>query len=123
MNKIDGGVLSTKGFRGGMTTMGIKASGKPDLALLWSESPAKIAALFTVNSVQAAPVQLSKKHCADHDVRAIVVNSGNANCMTGEAGKQHAQTMADDTAVLLNIKPEQVLVASTGIIGKPVPID
>jgi glutamate N-acetyltransferase/amino-acid N-acetyltransferase len=123
MNKIDGGVLSTKGFRGGMTTMGIKASGKPDLALLWSESPAKIAALFTVNSVQAAPVQLSKKHCADHDVRAIVVNSGNANCMTGEAGKQHAQTMADDTAVLLNIKPEQVLVASTGIIGKPLPID
>jgi glutamate N-acetyltransferase/amino-acid N-acetyltransferase len=123
MNKIDGGVLSAKGFRGGMTTMGIKASGKPDLALLWSESPAKIAALFTVNSVQAAPVQLSKKHCADHDVRAIVVNSGNANCMTGEAGKQHAQTMADDTAVLLNIKPEQVLVASTGIIGKPLPID
>jgi glutamate N-acetyltransferase/amino-acid N-acetyltransferase len=123
MNKIDGGVLSTKGFRGGMTTMGIKASGKPDLALLWSESPAKIAALFTVNSVQAAPVQLSKKHCADHDVRAIVVNSGNANCMTGEAGKQHAQTMADDTAVLLSIKPEQVLVASTGIIGKPLPID
>jgi glutamate N-acetyltransferase/amino-acid N-acetyltransferase len=123
MNKIDGGVLSAKGFRGGMTTMGIKASGKPDLALLWSESPAKIAALFTVNSVQAAPVQLSKKHCADHDVRAIVVNSGNANCMTGEAGKQHAQTMADDTAVLLSIKPEQVLVASTGIIGKPLPID
>jgi glutamate N-acetyltransferase/amino-acid N-acetyltransferase len=123
MNKIDGGVLSTKGFRGGMTTMGIKASGKPDLALLWSESPAKIAALFTVNSVQAAPVQLSKKHCADHDVRAIVVNSGNANCMTGEAGKQHAQTMADDTAVLLSIRPEQVLVASTGIIGKPLPID
>jgi glutamate N-acetyltransferase/amino-acid N-acetyltransferase len=123
MNKIDGGVLAAKGFKAGTAAAGIKKSGGPDVALLWSESPSKVAALFTVNSVQAAPVQLSKKHCAGHDVRAVVANSGNANCMTGAAGKRHAGQMADDTAKLLGIRPEQVLVASTGIIGKPLPID
>lgn len=123
MNKIDGGVLAAKGFKAGTAAAGVKAAGGPDVALLWSENPSVTAALFTQNSVLAAPVQLSKQNCADHDIRAIVVNSGNANCMTGEEGKQHSQTMADDAASLLKIKPEQVLVASTGIIGKPLPID
>jgi glutamate N-acetyltransferase/amino-acid N-acetyltransferase len=90
---------------------------------VWSEVPATAAALFTQNSVVAAPVTLSRKHVAAHEIRAIVVNSGNANCMTGREGETHAEQMAQDTAQALNIAPEAVLVASTGIIGRPLPIE
>ena len=123
MKKTDGGVLAAKGFKAGTATAGIKVAGGPDVALIWSEVPAHTAALFTQNSVVAAPVQLSQTNCRDHNVRAIVVNSGNANCMTGAEGKQHAQQMAEDTAELLGIQSGEVLVASTGIIGKPLPIN
>lgn len=123
MNKIDGGILAAKGFSAGAAAAGIKAAGGPDVALIWSETPAHTAALFTLNSVQAAPVQLSRRHCKAHDVRAVVVNSGNANCMTGDEGKRNAEQMAQDAAGLLEIKPGEVLVASTGIIGKPLPVD
>ncbi len=123
MNKIDGGALVAQGFKAGTAAAGIKAVAGLDIGLLWSETSAITAAIFTQNSIQAAPVQLSKKYCQDHKIQAIVVNSGNANCMTGEKGKQHAQQMADKSAQLLNIKSEEVLVASTGIIGKELPID
>lgn len=123
MKKVDGGILAPKGFRAGTATAGIKAAGGPDVALVWSESVAVTAALFTRNSVLAAPVLLSRKNCEDHNVRAIVVNSGNANCMTGTEGKRHAAQMAQDAAELLGIPAGEVLVASTGIIGKPLPID
>jgi glutamate N-acetyltransferase/amino-acid N-acetyltransferase len=124
MKKIDGGILAAKGFRAGAAAAGIKSSGDLDVGLLWSETPAVTAAIFTQNSVLAAPVQLSRQHCQDHTVRAVVVNSGNANCMTGEEGKLHAQQMTEDTAELLgDIDQEEVMVASTGIIGRPLPID
>jgi glutamate N-acetyltransferase/amino-acid N-acetyltransferase len=123
VKKIDGGILAARGFKTGAAEAGVKAAGGLDVGLLWSESPAIIAAVFTQNSVVAAPVLLSRENCKDHKVQAIVVNSGNANCMTGDDGKKHAAQMADDTAALLNIDPTQVLVASTGIIGRPLPID
>jgi glutamate N-acetyltransferase/amino-acid N-acetyltransferase len=123
VKKIDGGILAAKGFKAGTGAAGIKAKGGPDVALIWSETPAVTAAVFTQNSVLAAPVQLSKSNCQDHKMRAIVVNSGNANCMTGTEGKRHAEQMAQDTARLLSISADEVLVASTGIIGKPLPID
>lgn len=123
MKKIDGGILAAKGFKAGTATAGIKAAGGPDVALIWSDTPAAMAALFTQNSVVGAPVQLSKVHCQDHNVRAIVVNSGNANCMTGAEGLRHAKQMTQDTAQLLGVSDDQVLVASTGFIGKPLPID
>lgn len=123
MKQADGGILAPKGFRAGVAAAGIKAAGGLDLAVVWSETPAATAAIFTQNSVVAAPVVLSRQHCRDHNVRAIIVNSGNANCMTGAAGKTHAQQMADDTAKLLAIDPSEVLVASTGIIGHELPID
>lgn len=122
MNKIDGGILAAQGFKAGAAAAGIKAGGLPDIALVWSETPAATAALFTRNSVAAAPVQLSRQHCQDHKVSAIIVNSGNANCMTGAEGERHAEQMAEDTAALLGITSDEVLVASTGIIGKPLPI-
>lgn len=123
MKKIEGGIVAAKGFKAGTATAGIKAAGGPDVALIWSEVPAVTAALFTQNSIVAAPVRLSRQNCQDHNVRAVVVNSGNANCMTGVEGKQHAKQMAQDTAQLLAIPADEVLVASTGIIGKPLPID
>jgi glutamate N-acetyltransferase/amino-acid N-acetyltransferase len=123
MKKLNGGVLSAKGFKTGASASGVKADGKLDVGLLYSTAPAITAAIFTQNSIVAAPVQLSKQHVADHKIQAIVANSGNANCMTGEAGKAHAAQMARDAADLLNIDENEILVASTGIIGKPLPID
>jgi glutamate N-acetyltransferase/amino-acid N-acetyltransferase len=123
MKKLDGGILAAKGFKTGAAEAGIKADGGLDVGLVWSEVPAVTAAIFTQNSVLAAPVQLSQQHARDHQIRAVVVNSGNANCMTGDEGKQHAAQMAQDTAGLLNIDENEVLVASTGIIGKPLLID
>ena len=123
MKKIDGGILVAKGFKAGAAAAGIKQAGGLDVGLVWSETPATTSAVFTQNSILAAPVQLSKQHCQDHKVRALVINSGNANCMTGDEGKTHAEQMAQDTARLLNIDKDEVLVASTGIIGKPLPIN
>jgi glutamate N-acetyltransferase/amino-acid N-acetyltransferase len=123
MKKIDGGVLAAQGFKAGTAAAGIKAAGGLDVGLLWSETPAVTAAIFTQNSIVAAPVTLSQQNCRDHSVQAIVVNSGNANCMTGAEGMEHAGQMAADTAKLLNISDSEILVASTGIIGRPLPSD
>lgn len=123
MNKTDGGILAAKGFKGGAAAAGVKTAGGLDIALIWSEVPAKTAAVFTNNSVTAAPVQISKLHCRDRDVRAVVVNSGNANCMTGVKGRLDAERMAQDAAGPLNVDKDEVLVASTGIIGRELPMD
>jgi glutamate N-acetyltransferase/amino-acid N-acetyltransferase len=122
MTETDGGILAAKGFKAGVAAAGINAPDRPDVALIWSETPAVGAAVFTQNSVVAAPVRLSREHAAHHTIRAIVVNSGNANCVTGKEGEAHARQMADITAQLLDLPLEQLLVASTGIIGRPLPI-
>jgi len=123
MKKVAGGILAAKGFKAGSAEAGVKAAGGLDLGIVWCETPGATAAIFTQNSILAAPVQLSQPHAKNRDARAIVVNSGNANCMTGEEGKLHAGQMIRDTAKLLGIDEAKVLVASTGIIGKPLPID
>ena len=123
MNKVSGGILAAKGYKTGVAAAGVKAAGGLDIGLLWSEAPAVTAAIFTQSSLVAAPVVLSREHVQGHHVCAVIVNSGNANCMTGDQGKQHAQQMADKAAQVLDIEANQVLVASTGIIGKPLPID
>lgn len=123
MKKIEGGVLAAKGFGAGAAAAGIKAGGSTDVALLWSDGPATAAAIFTKNSVQAAPVRLSRRNMANHGVRSVVVNSGNANCMTGKEGEKHASRMAEETAAALGVGADEVLVASTGIIGRPLPIE
>lgn len=123
MNKISGGILAAKGFAAGAAAAGVKADGGLDVALLWSDGPATAAAIFTQNSIKAAPVQLSQKNCRDHDIRAIVVNSGNANCMTGKEGQRHAEQMAQTAAQAVGVDASQILVASTGIIGRPLAID
>jgi glutamate N-acetyltransferase/amino-acid N-acetyltransferase len=120
-----GGVASARGFRAAGISAGIKPTRKLDLALLVSDAPATAAAVFTLNKAQAAPVTVSKQHlAATHGiVRAIIVNSGCANACTGEAGLTAAREMAAETAKLVGCPTEQVLVASTGVIGVELPMD
>ena len=120
---ISGGVTTPQGFRAAGISAGIKQSAL-DLALLVSDVPATAAAVFTTNLAQAAPVLVSREHLTrSHGVaRAIVVNSGCANACTGDEGMQAAREMAGETARLVGCPVEQVLVASTGVIGVALPI-
>ncbi len=119
ITSIDGGVAAPRGFRAAGLACGIKASGKPDLALVVSDTPASAAAVFTTNQAQAAPVLVSKAHLAATGGRAlaIVSNSGCANACTGPQGMADATEMAALTATALGCAAEDVLVASTGVIG------
>ncbi|HEX3645966.1 MAG TPA: bifunctional glutamate N-acetyltransferase/amino-acid acetyltransferase ArgJ [Vicinamibacterales bacterium] len=125
LSLIPGGVATPRGFRAAGISAGIKASGNPDLALLVADQPAQIAAVFTTNKVLAAPVLVSQDHLARSGgtVRAIVVNSGCANACTGDAGMRDAREMTAETARLVGCPVEQVLVASTGVIGVGLPMD
>ena len=110
------------GFKASGLSSGIKKSGKPDLALFYSLLSAKASGLFTANKIAAAPVVLCKSYLKKNkDFRAIIVNSGNANCFNGKAGLSDAQKTADALAKYLKIKKDAVLVGSTGIIGKRLP--
>jgi glutamate N-acetyltransferase/amino-acid N-acetyltransferase len=122
---IEGGVTAPRGFRAAGTSAGIKANGGLDLALIVSDTPAQAAAVFTTNLAIAAPVVVSREHLARSggSVRAVVVNSGCANACTGEEGLQVARDMAFETARLVDCPVEQVLVASTGVIGVALPIE
>jgi glutamate N-acetyltransferase/amino-acid N-acetyltransferase len=122
---LSGGVTAPGGFRAAGISAGIKANGNLDLALIVSDAPATAAAVFTINRAQAAPVMVSRQHLQQSGglVRAIIVNSGCANACTGEAGMQVARGMAAETARLVNCPVEQVLVASTGVIGVDLPLD
>jgi len=120
-----GGVTAPQGFKAAGVSAGIKAAGGLDLALLVSDTPASAAAVFTTSRAQAAPVVVSREHLARTGgaARAIVVNSGCANACTGDEGLRVAREMAKDTAALVGCPPEQVLVASTGVIGVALPIE
>ncbi|MCL2070475.1 MAG: bifunctional glutamate N-acetyltransferase/amino-acid acetyltransferase ArgJ [Treponema sp.] len=123
MKEINGGVCAPKGFRAGGIFCGIKPSSqKRDLALIYSEKLCNAAAVFTKNRVKAASVQLTQKHISAGLLRAIIANSGNANACTGDAGHAAARKMAELAADLFAISPGHVAVASTGVIGVPLPI-
>ncbi len=125
MNFInDGNVTSPQGFLAAGVCAGLKRSGRPDLALIFSKSPATCAGAFTTNAFAAAPV----KYCrtvlkASTTVQAVVINSGNANACTGKSGDDDTQTMADTVAGHLGLSPSDVLVFSTGLIGESLPMD
>ncbi len=120
---IRGGVTAPKGFFASGIKAGIKKSMRRDLALLYSEVPAIAAAAFTTNRIQASPVKVSKHHLSGKLHQAIIVNSGNANCANGKAGDRDASLMAKYTAEALALDKKETLVASTGIIGKYLPIE
>jgi len=107
------------GFKANGLACGLKKSGKLDLALIYSQFPAKASAKFTTNSIIAAPLIVCKEHLrSSKRFQAILVNSGNANCFTGKTGIKDAQATAGYLAQELNIAKKSVLVNSTGIIGK-----
>ena len=116
---IAGGVAAPNGFRAAGVACGIKASGRPDLALIVADTPASAAGVFTTNLAQAAPVLVSRRHldAARGTARAIVVNSGCANACTGSDGLRDAEEMARLAAERVASDPSAVLVASTGVIG------
>ncbi len=120
----EGTVTSPEGFFAGATSAGInkKAEDKPDLGVLFSEAPCVAAALFTTNRIKAAPVVLSQQKLKKGRAGAVVVNSGCANACTGERGIKDAAEMAELTAEGIGMSPEDVLVASTGVIGVPLPM-
>ena len=125
VSAISGGVTTPRGFRAAGVSAGIKANGGLDLALLVCDGPAQAAAVFTTNLALAAPVVVSREHLARSGgiARAVIVNSGCANACTGDEGMQAARDMAAETARLVHCPAEQVLVASTGVIGVALPID
>ena len=121
-----GGITAPRGFRTGAVHCGIKKSPSAlDLAVLAADAAGSAAGLFTTNLAQAAPVTVSKEHLdrTTGRARAVVVNSGCANACTGDTGMQHARQMAAETAAALGCAPEEILVASTGVIGVALPID
>jgi len=118
-----GTITSAKGFLAGAIHAGIKTKDELDLAILYSELPCIAVGLFTSNRIKSAPVILSQKHLLRKQAQAIVVNSGCANACLGEQGIAAASEMASLTARKLAIKAEDVLVASTGITGIPLPMD
>lgn len=115
--------IKVAGFQFSGVAAGIKESGKPDVAVIYAEAPAAAAAAFTTNRVQAAPVQVAREHARSGYLRAIVVNSGNANAFTGTAGLKAAQYMCRLVARELRVPVPQVLPCSTGRIGVPLPMD
>ena len=117
------GVCAPLGFRAVGAATGLKPSGKEDLAIVFSDVPAAAAAVFTTNQMAAAPIRVAREHVADGTGRAVVVNSGNANACTGAAGLEDARAMARTAAAALDVAESDVVVASTGVIGVPMPID
>ena len=120
---LDGGVTAVPGILAGAVAGGIKPSGKKDLALVHSPTPARVAAVFTSNQVKGAPVLVSMEHARGGVAQAIIASSGCANVCTGEQGIRDAREMTKSVADLLRISPQHVLVASTGVIGVPLPMD
>jgi glutamate N-acetyltransferase/amino-acid N-acetyltransferase len=120
--EIQGGVTAPKGFLAGGLSCGLKKDGGLDLAIIYSESDAAIAGMFTENRIKAAPVLYSKKVVESSFARAIVANSGNANAGVGERGALAASMMAEAAAESLGVAPYEVAVASTGTIGVEMPI-
>ena len=118
----DSALAVPKGFLAAACSSGIKKSGKLDMALIFTDQPAECAGVFTTNKVVAAPVRLTESRVRHGLCQAILVNSGNANACTGEKGLQDAKYCGDLVADALDVAPEFVAVASTGVIGVPLPI-
>ncbi len=124
MKAINGGVTAPKGFKATGLNAGIKNNVKKDMAMVVSSVPCSVGGTFTTNKVKAAPVKWDQKVVYEtKKAQAVVVNSGVANACTGEEGYGYCVDMAKETAALLNIPYETVLVASTGVIGKQLPMD
>ena len=116
-------VTAAPGFAAAGVSAGIRPSGKPDVALVRALEPAVGCAMWTRNRVQAAPLTVSRRHLELAEPQAVVVNAGVANAATGAAGEEDARATASRVAELLALRPEEVVVLSTGVIGPRLPMD
>lgn len=124
LKKISGGVTAAKGFKAASTAAGIKYKDRKDMAMIYSEAPCRSAGTFTTNVVKAAPVKWDKNQVTGGAAaHAVVINAGIANACTGEEGMEYCSRTAATAAQVLGIPQEGVLVASTGVIGKQLPMD
>lgn len=123
MININGGVTAAKGFKAAGIQAGIKNT-KKDMAMIFSETPCKAAGVFTKNIVKAAPVKWDMKILKECETaKAVIINSGVANACTGEQGYKFCEEMAEETALKMGIDKNEVYVASTGVIGRQLPMD
>ncbi len=123
VHPIAGGVCAAEGVRAAAAAAGIKASGKPDMALLSFDPPATAAGVYTRNRMCAAPVALCRERVGKSPLRAFLVNSGNANACTGAQGYEDAVSLCAEVADALDCPEAQVAMSSTGLIGAPLPLD
>lgn len=124
MEKIKGGVTAAKGYEAAATAAGIKYTDRTDMAMIYSQVPCIAAGTFTTNVVKAAPVRWDMQAVkSGANVQAVIVNSGIANACTGEEGFGYCRETARAAAAALNISENGVLIGSTGVIGKQLPID
>ena len=124
MNIIEGGVTAAKGFKAASCAAGIKYAGRTDMAMVFSEVPCKSAGVYTTNLVKAAPVIWDRNvTTSDEEVSCVVINAGIANACTGKEGMDICMTTAKACEEALSVSCKGVLVASTGVIGKQIPVD
>lgn len=123
MKEIEGGITAVSGIKTAGVASGIKATGTKDLVVIFCDELATSAGTFTTNKVKSAPVLVSMERIKSGKAQAVVANSGNANACTGEQGVKDAKRMTEITANELGISPDHVLVASTGKIGRFMPMD
>ena len=119
----NGSVTSPRGFTAAAVAAEIKYTGRTDLAVVYSKVPAQAAAVYTLNRFKAAPLRVTEENISNGMAQAIVVNSGIANAGMGAEGMRLAREMSDCAAVALGIAKDDVIVASTGVIGMPLPMD
>lgn len=122
LEKIEGGITAIPGIQAAGISCGIKKNNLDDLALIYFSHPAACAGVFTTNKFKAAPLLITEKHLAN-PIRALVVNSGNANACTGRQGLKDALATAQIAASCLGLQKEEVLVSSTGVIGQYLPME
>ena len=119
----EGGVTAPQGFQAAGVAAGIRKKERPDVALVYSTVPAAAAAVYTQNKFKAAPLQVTEAHLAKGTARAFVINSGIANAGMGQVGLEQARQMAQWTAMALDVDTAEIIVASTGVIGMPLPME
>jgi glutamate N-acetyltransferase/amino-acid N-acetyltransferase len=117
--KTEGGITFPLGFKASGIFSGVKKNGKPDLALIVSDEECLAAGLFTTNQIKAPCVSISQRRVRGSGVRAVVVNSGNANACNGETGVKDALQIAEKLSSHLGCDSKKILMASTGVIGRP----
>ena len=123
MEHISGGVCAAKGFRAGGIHCGIRKNrAKRDLSMIVSDVPAAAAAVYTSNLVKGAPIYVTQRNIADGVAQLAICNSGNANTCNAD-GEEIAQKMCDLAAAATGLRAQDVIVASTGVIGQPLPIE